>query len=324
MSMLHLRRRQRYLLANLCSGLLLLAAAATAVVVESYGPFDIHYYGAGEVWNVGGVTNKSEWVDTQKADLRSAIDEWNRVIKNVNGRQIKLHVFWDEMSAGTLGGSASALWANYNRIWTGSEAAWRDGNTSSSVTWDTYVVYNSNYSWNFGSGAPGFSSYDFRSVALHEIGHSLGWVTSYDPDYDDFGYGGYGLTAFESFLVDGSGNSPFNGTAGAPGNFNELDNPVYFSGAKAAAIYGGPVPIYAPENYSPGSSLSHLDTTTFSDYTMSHAIANGAMKRTLSDLEIAMMSDMGWDVIPEPSPVMLVTFVCTAAFWIRRRFPAYY
>jgi hypothetical protein len=147
--MLHPINRRKFLLAELCSGLLLLAGTAAAVTVESYGPFDIHYYGVNEVWADRGVTNKAEWADTQKTDLHSAIDEWNRVIKNVNSRQIKLHVFWDEMSAGTLGGSASALWANYNTIWTGSEAAWRDGDTSASVTWDTYIVYNSNYSWLF-------------------------------------------------------------------------------------------------------------------------------------------------------------------------------
>jgi hypothetical protein len=298
---------------------LLLSATSVAETIESYGPFDIHYYGVGEVWATAGITNQVAWANTEKGDLHSAIDEWNRVINNVNSRQIQLHVFWDEMAPNILGGSSSALWANYNKIWTGSEAAWRDGNTTA-TTWDTYIIYNKNFSWNFGASLPGFFEYDFRSVVLHELGHSLGWLGSYDPDYDDFGYGGYGLTTFESFLVDSMGNSPFNGTSGTPENFNETDSPVYFNGTNATTLYGGLVPIYAPTNYTPGSSLSHLDTETFPDYTMAHAIANGATKRTLSDLEIAMMSDMGWDVIPEPSPMIMISLVCCVAFWIRRRF----
>jgi hypothetical protein len=308
------------LLMQLSLGLLLSAGRITAAIVESYGAFDIHYYGVGEVWATGGITNQVAWADTEKGDLHAAIDEWNRVIKNVNSRQIQLHVFWDEMAPNTLGGSSSALWGDGSAIWTGSEAAWRDGDTSVS-TWDTYIIYNKNFSWNFGSGLPGLFDYDFRSVVTHELGHSLGWLGSYrSSPYDNFGYGGYGLTAFESFLVDSTGNSPFNGTSGTPENFNETDNPVYFNGANAMAVYGDLVPIYAPTNYTPGSSLSHLDTATFPDYTMAHAIANGTTKRTLSDLEIAMMADMGWDVIPEPSPVVMSALICLTALWIRRRF----
>jgi hypothetical protein len=301
----------------------LCASMASAVSIESYGPFDIYYYGLNEVWN--GITNKVEWTSEQKTDINAAINEWDRVINNLPVRQIKMHLFWDQLAPTTLGGSASEKWYDGSTIYSGSELVWREG-YNADASWDTFILYNNNFSWNFGAALPGFQQYDFRSVVTHEIGHSLGWFHSYDPIYDDFGFltdGFDGLTTFERFLVDSTGNSPFNGTTGAPGNFNERDNPVFFTGTNATALYGGPVPVYAPTNYASGSSLSHLDTSTFPDYTMSHAIANGATKRSLSDLEIAMMADMGWDVIPEPSPVIMVTLVCAAAFWIRRRFPVY-
>ena len=46
---------------------------------------------------------------------------------------------------------------------------------------------------------------------------------------------------------------------GLPANFNQLDNPVFRDGPAATALYGKPVPIYAPASWQQGSSLAHLD-----------------------------------------------------------------
>ncbi|MCF7818266.1 MAG: PEP-CTERM sorting domain-containing protein [Kiritimatiellales bacterium] len=302
-------------------------ACAEAVVIESYGSFDVYYHDVGEVWN--GMTNAQAWSATQQEDIRSAIDEWDRVILNTSARQIRMHVLWDSFSGNTLGGSSSYLLAGtdgggQSTIWTGSELVWREAYDAGNA-WDTYIRYDvdaAGLAWNFGAAAPTGNEIDFRSVITHEIGHSLGWLGSYDPSLDDFGYGGYGLTTYESFLVDSNGNKPLNGGTGTPGNFNELDNPFYFDGFNATNLYGGLVPIYAPSTYEPGSSLSHLDTGTFPDYTMSHAISIGDTRRSLSDLEIAMMADMGWDVIPEPSTIVILILGSAGFYGIRRFFPA--
>ncbi len=303
---------------------LFVVVGVRASTVESHGAFDIHYYDAGEVWN--GMTNAQVWSAAQREDIRSAIDEWDRVIINAPVRRIQMHVLWDSFSGTTLGGSSSYLLAGTDdggnkTIWTGSELVWRE-NHNASTPWDTYIRYDvdaAGMDWNFGTAAPAANEIDFRSVITHEIGHSLGWLGSYDLTSDSFGYGNNGLTTYESFLVDSSGNKPLSGGMGMPGNFNELDNPVYFDGYNATNLYGGLVPIYAPDSYSAGSSLSHLDTGTFPDSMMSHAISVGETRRTLSGLEVAMMDDMGWDVIPEPAT--LVTLVLAAAgFYSIRRF----
>jgi len=304
---------------------LLAAVSARAATVESYGAFDIYYYGVGEVWN--GITNAQVWSATQQADLHSAIDEWDRVILNTSARQLRMHVFWGSFSGTTLGDSSSYLLAGTDgsgnkTIWTGSELAWRESYDAGNA-WDTYIRYDvdaAGLAWNFGSGAPAAGEIDFRSVVTHEIGHSLGWLGSYDSVADNFGLGDYGLTTYESFLVDSQGNKPLNGGTGTPDNFNELDNPVYFDGFSATNLYGGLVPIYAPDPYEAGSSLSHLDTGTFPDATMSHAISIGDTRRTLSGLEIAMMDDMGWDVIPEPASLLCMALAAGGFLGIRRTF----
>lgn len=305
--------------------LIFTALGVRASTTESHGAFDIHYYGVGEVWN--GMTNVQVWTAEQQADIRSAIDEWDRVILNTPARKIQMHVLWDSFSGTTLGGSSSYLLAGtdnggHKTIWTGSELTWRE-NYNASTPWDTVIRYDvdaAGMSWNFGAAAPAVNEIDFRSVIAHEIGHSLGWQGSYELASDSFGYENNGLTTFESFLVDSGGNKPLNGGMGTPGNFNELDNPVYFDGYNATNLYGGLVPIYAPDSYSEGSSLSHLDTGTFPDSMMSHAISIGKTRRTLSDLEIAMMDDMGWEVIPEPATLVTLALSAAGLFGIRRFF----
>jgi hypothetical protein len=146
-------------------------------------------------------------------------------------------------------------------------------------------------------------------------------MSSYSIATDKFGgIGNYGLTTYDKFLVDSAGNKPLNGGTGTPDNFNQVDNPIYFDGAAATNLYGDLVPIYAPDPYEQGSSLSHLDTGTFPDAMMSHAITLGVERRTLSNLEISMMDDMGWQVIPEPASIAIILITATGFLSIRRFF----
>ena len=70
-------------------------------------------------------------------------------------------------------------------------------------------------------------------------------------------------------------------------------------------FYGDLIPIYAPSTWQTGSSLTHLDEELLGDYLMSSSIAPGQMIRNVSDLEWAMMTDMGWEIVPEPGSLVL-------------------
>jgi hypothetical protein len=298
------------------------AASQATLVIETYGPFDVTFYGDGE--NDGYNTGALDWTAEQRADVGAAVMAWDSHITNVPGRQIQMHVFWENFGNSILGSSYSPSNGDGTTSWNYGEHVWRDGvnYTGPFTGYDTTISYDidaAGESWNFGSGAPGTGEIDFRSVVTHEIGHSLGWTDTYDPNpvWDDwgntwgttknqYGWAGYnGLSEWDKNLVDYSGNRPVNGGKGTPGNFNQTDDPVYWDGSYATSYYGSDVPIYAPKPFEPGSSLAHLDQSTFPGYLMSPYISLGDMNRTVSGLEWAMMKDMGWTVVPVPAAVLL-------------------
>lgn len=311
---------------SLCAILVLLTSTGwTSPIVQSYGTFDVTFYNSAD--SDGFATGQQDWTGEQMADVGAAIGEWCSRITDTPGRQVQLHVFWRELdSYGTsvLGGSASYRAFDGTTQWNLGEYVWREGIDAEITNYgfDTIIQYDitcAGASWNFGDGMPGASEVDFRSVATHEIGHSLGWSSTYDPAFDDWGWLGFGfegLTEWDRNLVDSMGNKPVNGGEGSPENFNETDNPIYWDGENAVNYYGGLVPIYAPESYQPGSSLSHLDEGALGEYLMSPMISLGQEIRMVSELEWAMMEDLGWSVIPEPATILILGF---GGLLLRRR-----
>jgi hypothetical protein len=233
-------------------------------------------------------------------------------------------MFWYEYGSNSiLGNSNNPTYGNGTTSWTYTEHVWRDG-TNYDAPFDgfdasiQYDVTAAGRSWNFGSGQCGSDQYDFRSVVTHELGHSLGFFSSYDSTFfDDWGncygtsqysdeYAGqHGISVWDSLLRDSAGNSPLNGAYGTPGNFNQSGNPVYYTGANAKALYGTDVPIYAPANFASLSSLIHLDRNTFPDALMSPSVWAGRMVREPTELEWAMMKDLGWTIVPEPVSIVI-------------------
>lgn len=310
-----MKRAIRVMIALVISVCLQTVSATTVTITQSV--FDITFYNAGDM--NGDLTGEQDWTPEQMADIAASMSAWSASIANTPGRQIQVHMFWSELdSYGTnvLGGSGSYRYTNGTQQWNLGEYVWKEGDNPgyTSLGFDTIIQYDvtaAGVSWNFGADAPGAGQIDFRSVITHEIGHSLGFDSTYDPAYDDWGwftddYGYGGITAWDENLVDSIGNKPQNGGYGEPDNFNQLDNPIYWDGANAVALYGGLVPIYAPASWDSGSSLTHLDEAVLGDLLMSPSIATGQMIREVSELEWAMMADMGWTIIPEPATLILL------------------
>jgi hypothetical protein len=315
-----LRKGKRSSFVSLCA---IFAAFLTAAAIcsatpttQSYGVFDVTFYNNGD--SDGYETGEQNWTSQQMTDVAASISAWQGNIENIPGRQLRMHAFWNELNVyGTdvLGGSGSARVYGGGTIWNMGEYVWKEeSDIDFGNSFDTIIQYDitaAGFIWNFGSNAPVSGQIDFRSVITHEIGHSVGWDSSYSPPPNDnwglLGGGLYdGLTEWDKNLVDGSGNRAQSGSSGTPGNFDQNDNPVYFDGANAVALYGSPVPIYAPTAFRGGSSLAHLDEAALGNFLMSPMVADGQMIRTVSDLEWAMMKDMGWTVIPEPATIGLL------------------
>jgi autotransporter-associated beta strand protein len=281
---------------------------AKAITTSTCGPFTVSFYGSGESYTDSQgttYTGSTNWTSTEMDDVASMIQVWDSGILNAAGpRQIKLNLMWNDITGGDfLGISSSFYTGNNTTAWTNAERLWRTGVDVSNPSYpDVFIRFDSTTSWNFGLGAPSSSTWDFRSTVTHEIGHALGFFSTYisktdSPDYDK--WSNYGITAWDSHLRDTitGNNAPIANGYGTQGNFNQTANPVYFDGTNANAANGGNrAAIYAPSSYVSGSSLTHLNESTFSSALMSPALYDGEMVRQPTYLEWQMMRDMGWNL----------------------------
>lgn len=189
------------------------------------------------------------------------------------------------------------------------------------------VTLNSDAPWYYGTdGKPPNGKIDFVSVALHEIAHGLNFETrAYILSPPDFGSGFIGNKpgAYDQFLV-----GKVKGKEKRLKDMHPLlelplaltSNDVFWDGADGKAANGGNRPkVFAPDPWKDGSSISHLDPIAHPNDLMKPG--GTAVIHAPSAINLGMMSDMGWTIVPEPSALTLVGMgvVCLCLYAWRRR-----
>lgn len=165
---------------------------------------------------------------------------------------------------------------------------------------DGEIEWNFGQRWAYGDSVGG-NQYDFRATAMHELLHTFGFLSYVDAAGRN---AGTTWTTFDRFVVTAGRTAAIN-----PGTFRWSTayntnltgggGGLYFGGAHAVAAYGGPVPLYTPNPWESGSSLSHLDDATFAGANqklMNAAADTGPGVRTISPLELAILRDLGYTV----------------------------
>lgn len=139
---------------------------------------------------------------------------------------------------------------------------------------------------------------DFVTVALHELTHSMGFISTFQASgvYGlDLGTYGTVPDVFDRYLVNSTGSKLLS-LAPVPWN---VTHPVFWGGTQGIREYnlhdwhGRPV-MYAPSTFSNDSSLSHLDESTFVDDfdLMTPYLSN--VVHTPDDVVRGIMADIGW------------------------------
>jgi hypothetical protein len=186
---------------------------------------------------------------------------------------------------------------------------------------DGTIDWNFGPSWAFGSASN--NAYDFESIAMHELLHTFGFLSNIDQAGSNTGQV---WTVFDSYVVNSAGTRVINSgsytwNAAYNANLTGGNGGLYFGGPNAVAAYQALVPLYAPNPWEPGSSLSHLNDNAFSgskEKLMNAESGVGPGIRVISPIELGILSDIGYTVRSgSGTPTLL--FVGFIALRMRRR-----
>lgn len=165
------------------------------------------------------------------------------------------------------------------------------------------------------AGIPG-DKHDFRTAVLHEITHALGWASFMKPDdktsaLTDFLKDSFpGMYAplgevyshYDTLLVDTMGMTVILPDGTANPDALPIGGALVASPAAVAANGGELVPT-AVVPFLDGD-LTHLSSSVMS--VMNPTLATGAIEREWSDVDRAVLADLGYTIVPEPSSHVLL------------------
>jgi len=140
---------------------------------------------------------------------------------------------------------------------------------------------------------------DAVPLFANELGHALAFNGWWDPNQGQLPLH-YGSTRDMHASFDGSA--------------------LYFTGAAATALCGGPVPVTAGNNWHIGNATGP-GCDLLGDLMNGVAFSRG-LRYDVSALDLAVLADMGLPITPVPQPqtaLLLATGLAGLAGWCRRR-----
>lgn len=172
---------------------------------------------------------------------------------------------------------------------------------------DITATFNSDIQWYFGTdGQTPKGLYDFVTVVLHEIAHGLGFTGFFYVlnELGGYKYEKVGDAAAFDFMIENRNRRDLLNTAYYPLLSKELfnaftSNALYTNSPVAIAQNGGNLPrLYAPLDYSEGSSIYHLNTITYptanENSLMTHAMGKGEAIHDPGPITKGILADIGW------------------------------
>ncbi len=247
-----------------------------------------------------------------QAAMRFAADIWGSYLDS--DVPVRVAIDWQDRDDNRL--LASAGPATLFRDFTGStpntwypvalaEAiAGRDLNATGDA--DINVNANSTANWYFGTdGNTPRRNIDLVTVMLHELGHGLGFLSSVDTINENQLAIGFGdrFIVYDLFL-EASGGVPLadQGVFSSPSEallMAVTSNDLTFDGLRAnEENESEEVPIFSPANFDRGSSVSHLNESSYRAGTenalMTPFLSAGEAVHDPGPVTLGIFEDMGW------------------------------
>ncbi|MBX2915370.1 MAG: zinc-dependent metalloprotease [Cyclobacteriaceae bacterium] len=243
--------------------------------------------------------------------FQKAVDIWSGLIESPV--PIRILAVWQPISGSALGGAAPGT---YIRDFDGAPKVltWYPVALAEKITGtefnaadapDIFAQFNSSFTdWSFRTDGVAVSGKtDLVSVVLHEIGHGLGITKAYDVNptqgiVSDFLSGLH--VPYDHFIENNAGLNLVQ-------NFDPPSAPLRVELTSGALFFRSPLlpknsvdnraRIYAPATFASGSSIAHLDESTYnntSNALMTPFIGNAEVMHNPGTLVMRMLADMGW------------------------------
>lgn len=267
---------------------------------------------------IDGPSAFEQWSDVQKSTFTAAMTYLGSIfVPTYEGQKWTINATLQDLGDGTL---ASANPTGYDDIISGGVSLYYASSLYNTIQASEEITgpvaeISFNYrvlEWNYSTTPDGVEPGDnsFYTTAIHEMTHGLGFISFLEADGT---WASDVQSVYDSYLALIEGDTV---TSLLDLSTEELEDAytsdsLYWIGEHGMAGNGGdPIQIFAPDPADIGSSISHIDPDVSPiDLIMYPFAPPGQIESfTFSDMELGMLRDMGYDVVPEPAVVWLLLF----------------
>lgn len=164
---------------------------------------------------------------------------------------------------------------------------------------DIYCRFNNSINWHYGEPEEITNGkFDLTTVVLHELGHGLGFISTFSVSGQtaSYGYGTPYKSVYDVYLEDQSGRNlvdPQHFTNGTQALYRQItNNNLFFQ------LDGERPKIYAPSSFIVGSSVSHLDDNTYAPGTINALMTSTSRSMEVTHdpgpLSLGILYELGW------------------------------